>query len=227
MSEVRHKGKNPKQKEVIETTLEGDDSLGIIDILDKGVFGNKAGNLLADSAKDFNSLLYGEKEGKFKTGMKKNDVFNLFESDRSNIPELHKKLTNLAGSTEAGKTEKERLSKMPMDEFLSEMTQQSEKVSHSPKPATATPPETETETEIEKLRRENAFLKGQVSQYELYRIAQDEQERKILEMALQTGCYETIRNTDFSKVHFNAKELRPDKQLHKRFNKQNKCSSKS
>ena len=43
----------------------------------------------------------------------------------------------------------------------------------------------------------------------------DEKQRQIADTfpntkALQTGCYETIRNTDFSKVHFNASELRPE-----------------
>ena len=42
----------------------------------------------------------------------------------------------------------------------------------------------------------------------------DEKQRKIADKfpntkALQTGCYETVRNTDYSKVHFNARELRP------------------
>ena len=43
----------------------------------------------------------------------------------------------------------------------------------------------------------------------------DEKQRKIADTfpntkALQTGCYETVRNTDYSKVHFNASELRPE-----------------
>ena len=47
------------------------------------------------------------------------------------------------------------------------------------------------------------------------KLSLDEKQRKIADTfpntkALQTGCYETVRNTDYSRVTFNPKSLRPE-----------------
>ena len=261
MSEVRHKSKSKsKQKEVIEIELEGE-MPQIAKILSEGQFWNKKGKLLTQFAKEFNQILFGKDKGTIKTNMKQQDVMRIFETERQkghkDLPtKLLESVKNAEGKV-AGDEEMKRLTKLPVDKFWKEM-----EVSPEPaKPATAT--SEGTETEIERLRKENAHLKGQVSQYEIYYMSQEEQERKIKEMseklsevraeipaevinkepekkpvdsiapapletltldekqrkiadtfpntkALQTGCYETVRNTDYSKVHFNASELRPE-----------------
>ena len=47
------------------------------------------------------------------------------------------------------------------------------------------------------------------------KLSLDEKQRQIADTfpntkALQTGCYETVRNTDYSRVTFNPKSLRPE-----------------
>ena len=75
--------------------------------------------------------------------------------------------------------------------------------------------EVRAEIPAEVINKEPENKPDELAPAPLENLTLDEKQRKIADTfpntkALQTGCYETVRNTDYSRVHFNARELRPE-----------------